>query len=57
MLLRHIGETAAAERIDHALSAVLKAGKDVTADLGGCAGCDRMARAVIEILEQRGSSA
>ncbi|HET8609981.1 MAG TPA: isocitrate/isopropylmalate family dehydrogenase [Burkholderiales bacterium] len=57
MLLRHIGETAAADRIDQALSAVLKAGKDVTADLGGSAGCDRMTRAVVEILEKQGPAA
>jgi isocitrate dehydrogenase (NAD+) len=57
MLLRHIGETAAAERIDRALSAVLKAGTDVTADLGGSAGCDRMAHAVVEKLKRMESAA
>ena len=50
MMLRYVGEGAAADRIDRALAAVLRAGKRVTRDLGGSAGTQEMARAVVEEL-------
>ncbi len=33
MMLRHIGETTAAEKLDNALAAVIKEGKSVTYDM------------------------
>ena len=50
LLLRHIGEQAAAERVEAALRAVLAEGKTVTYDLGGTAGTSQFADAVIERL-------
>ena len=50
MMLRYIGEGAAGDRIENALAAVLREGKHVTRDLGGNAGTQEMARAVIEKL-------
>ena len=47
MMLDHLGETEAARRVEDALKAVLKEGKDTTVDLGGNAGTREMARAVI----------
>jgi isocitrate dehydrogenase (NAD+) len=47
MMLDHLGETDAARRVEKALKAVLKEGKDTTVDLGGNAGTREMARAVI----------
>jgi isocitrate dehydrogenase (NAD+) len=48
MMLNHIGETAAAERIKHAYNAVLAAGNpdDVTRDIGGRAGTRAFVRAL-----------
>ena len=51
LLLRHIGEQAAAERVEAALRAVLAEGKTVTYDLGGTAGTSQFADAVIERLK------
>lgn len=51
MMLRYIGEVAAADRIDHALTAVLNEKKYVTRDLGGSAGTRRMTEAIIEKLK------
>jgi isocitrate dehydrogenase (NAD+) len=51
MLLRYIGEAAAADSIDAALAAVLREGKHVTRDLGGTAGTRRFTAAVIEKLK------
>lgn len=53
MLLRHIGETAAADRIEQALAAVLAEKRHVTRDLGGEAGTRRMTEAIIEKLANR----
>lgn len=53
MLLRHIGETAAADRIEKALAAVLAEGRHVTPDLGGDAGTRRMTEAIIEKLKNQ----
>ncbi|NLT58186.1 MAG: isocitrate/isopropylmalate dehydrogenase family protein [Clostridiales bacterium] len=46
MLLRHIGEPAAADAVEQALIAVFREGKTLTYDLGGSAGTDEFARAV-----------
>jgi isocitrate dehydrogenase (NAD+) len=50
MMLRYIGEGAAADRIDAALAAVLRDGRQVTRDLGGETGTRGMTRAIIEQL-------
>jgi isocitrate dehydrogenase (NAD+) len=50
MMLRYIGEVAAADRIDRALTTVLSESKHVTRDLGGSAGTRRMTAAIIEKL-------
>lgn len=48
MMLRHLGEGAAADRVMEAVTAVLAEGKAVTYDLGGTAGTSEMADAIIE---------
>ncbi len=48
LMLRHIGEVGAAERIETALRAVVAEGRTVTADLGGSAGTRAFAAAVAE---------
>jgi isocitrate dehydrogenase (NAD+) len=54
MMLNHIGETAAADRIKAAYNAVLDAGHpgDLTRDIGGTAGTTRFADAIIERLQE-----
>ena len=47
MMLRHMGETAAAERVQGAVQRVYREGKWVTADLGGKAGTGEFTEAVI----------
>ncbi len=47
LMLRHIHESTAADRLEAAIAAVLKEGKDVTSDLGGRASTSRYADAVI----------
>ncbi len=47
LMLRHIGENDAANRIDAALTAVLAEKKHVTRDLGGDAGTKRFTEAII----------
>lgn len=47
MMLRHLGEAGAAERIENAVSALILEGRQLTADLGGNLGTDAFARAVI----------
>ena len=47
LMLRHLGEVAAAQKIEQALEAVLKEGKVRTFDLGGCAATEEFAQAVI----------
>ncbi len=54
LMLRHLGEQAAAERVETAIRAVIAEGKHVTYDLGGSAGTSGFADAIIERL---GSSA
>ncbi|MGQ9474482.1 MAG: isocitrate/isopropylmalate dehydrogenase family protein [Actinomycetota bacterium] len=50
LMLRHLGETEAAERIYRAVAEVIREGKRVTYDLGGDAGTSEMADAIIEKL-------
>ena len=52
MMLRYLGESAAADRIDRALAAVLAEGKAVTRDLGGSAGTSAMTAAIVGELRQ-----
>ena len=47
MLLRHIGETAAADRIENAVLALIKDGRETTRDLGGSLGTQEFADAII----------
>jgi isocitrate dehydrogenase (NAD+) len=47
LMLRHIGESDAANRIDAALTQVLAEKQQVTRDLGGTAGTKRFAEAII----------
>ena len=47
LMLRHIGEHDAANRIDAAMTAVLAEKKQVTRDLGGTAGTKGFAEAII----------
>jgi isocitrate dehydrogenase (NAD+) len=50
LMLRHIGENAAADRIDAALTQVLAEKKHVTRDLGGTAGTKAFTEAIIRKL-------
>ncbi|HXF67870.1 MAG TPA: isocitrate/isopropylmalate dehydrogenase family protein [Burkholderiales bacterium] len=52
MMLRHLDEARAAERIERALVQVLEDGRVTTPDLGGGAGTRAMTRAIIEKLEE-----
>jgi isocitrate dehydrogenase (NAD+) len=47
LMLRHLGEIGAAERVEAALYAVLAEGRAVTYDLGGTAGTSEMADAIV----------
>jgi isocitrate dehydrogenase (NAD+) len=51
MLLRYIGEAAAADRIESALVQVLKEGRALTRDLGGTAGTRQMTAAIVQKLK------
>ena len=46
MMLEHLGETKAAERVRAAVNAVLREGKTLTRDLGGQAGTTEIAEAI-----------
>ncbi len=46
LMLKYMGEKEAADRIETALAAQIKEGKDLTADLGGSAGTAEMAEAL-----------
>jgi len=48
MMLRHLGRADAADRVERAVSAVLRERKHVTRDLGGNAGTRRMTGAILE---------
>jgi isocitrate dehydrogenase (NAD+) len=47
LMLRHLGEQAAADRVETAIREVIAEGRDVTYDLGGQAGTSEMADAII----------
>src|SRR5262249_22321865 len=47
LMLRHLGEPDAAERVEEALREVIAEGKNTTYDLGGTAGTSDMADAII----------
>ena len=51
LMLRHIGEREAAERVERAMLKVFNEGKVRTRDIGGAAKTDEFARAVIEAME------
>jgi isocitrate dehydrogenase (NAD+) len=57
LLLRHIGEQAAAERVEDAVRAVIAEGRTVTYDLGGSAGTSDFADAIVARLESVAASA
>jgi isocitrate dehydrogenase (NAD+) len=48
MMLAHMNEMEAARRVEMALRAVLVEGKNTTVDLGGSAGTNEMADAIID---------
>jgi isocitrate dehydrogenase (NAD+) len=50
LLLRHVGESEAADRIDAALSQVLAEKRAITRDLGGTAGTKAFTQAIVEKL-------
>jgi isocitrate/isopropylmalate dehydrogenase len=52
MMLRHIGEKAAAVRISKALERVLTRGEVVTRDLGGTATTKKFGEAIIREIER-----
>src|SRR5947207_2308837 len=51
MMLEHLGELHAAERMRIAIESVLKSGRHVTRDLGGDASTTEMAQAIIEEMD------
>ncbi len=57
LMLRHLGEQAAAERVERALREVIAEGARVTYDLGGTAGTSDFADAIIERLGQPAAAA
>jgi isocitrate dehydrogenase (NAD+) len=56
LMLRHLGEQAAAERVETALRAVIADGRRTTYDLGGDAGTSEYADAIIERLGSAGAA-
>jgi isocitrate dehydrogenase (NAD+) len=52
MMLRHLGETEAADRIDKAIGSVLEERQSLTPDLGGTSTTDQMAEAIAEKAKQ-----
>jgi len=51
LMLRHIGETDAADRVEAAVRAVIAEGKTTTYDLGGSAGTRQFAEAVARLVQ------
>ena len=51
MMLRYIGQGQVADRVEHALTEVLREGRTVTRDLGGNAGTKAMTAAIVEKLK------
>jgi isocitrate dehydrogenase (NAD+) len=52
MMLRYLGERKAADRVEEAVTKILKDGKKLTPDLGGNAGTVEYTKAVIDAMEQ-----
>jgi len=50
LMLKHLGETKAADRIETAVSTVLNQGEVLTGDLGGTASTDQITAAIISEL-------
>jgi isocitrate dehydrogenase (NAD+) len=50
MMLRHLGERAAAERVERAVDRVLESGEPRTRDLGGTASTDEVATAIARLV-------
>jgi isocitrate dehydrogenase (NAD+) len=48
LMMRHLGEEDAADRIERAVAEVLREGETLTYDLGGEAGTAAMGRAIAE---------
>ena len=57
LMLDHLGEHPAAERVRRAVRAVLAEGKKLTRDLGGTAGTTEIAEAIASSIEQGGAAA
>jgi isocitrate dehydrogenase (NAD+) len=57
LLLRHIGQQPAAERVEAAIRAVIAEGRTVTYDLGGTAGTSEFADAIVARLESAATTA
>ncbi len=57
LMLRHLGEQAAAERVEDAIRAVIAEGRTVTYDLGGTAGTSEFADAIVARLAAGGGPA
>jgi isocitrate dehydrogenase (NAD+) len=56
LMLRHLGEGSAADRVEGAVRAVIAEGRTVTSDLGGSAGTQAMADAIAEaVVSGRGT--
>jgi isocitrate dehydrogenase (NAD+) len=55
LMLRHLGEQAAAERVEGALRTVIAEGRRTTYDLGGESGTSQFADAIIERLDAAGA--
>ncbi|MGC2210762.1 MAG: isocitrate dehydrogenase (NAD(+)) [Candidatus Korobacteraceae bacterium] len=51
LMLRHLGEREAAEKVKYAVHAVYREGKHITRDMGGTASTNEFADAVIEAME------
>jgi isocitrate dehydrogenase (NAD+) len=51
LMLRHLGEQAAAQRVEDAVRGVIAEGRSVTYDLGGSAGTSGFADAIVARLE------
>jgi isocitrate dehydrogenase (NAD+) len=57
LLLRHIGQQAAAQRVEDAIRAVIAEGRSVTYDLGGSAGTSDFADAIVARLGSTSTAA
>jgi isocitrate dehydrogenase (NAD+) len=57
LLLRHVGQQAAAERVEAAIRAVIAEGRSTTYDLGGSAGTSEFADAIVARLGSKAITA